>query len=168
MMSHLSSSVILFSSEWPWRAPGTPRHSASDAVTVTASGGQHFTLLQSSIFSPLTLPSPGLRQCEGRKNAAPTYHRRYPANNLRLERLPGGFRKGWDHPNDLLSVPAVTAASHSLLHAPKGDPRKPGRSPPIYASVSQKEHQVDLRRLHQVDTFKIHWLFAGYHVLLLQ
>jgi hypothetical protein len=24
--------------------------------------------------------------------------------------LPGGFRKGWDHPNDLLSVPAVTAA----------------------------------------------------------
>jgi hypothetical protein len=50
---------------------------------------------------------------------------------LRLEHLPGGFRSCWDHPNELLSVPALTVASHSLLHAPAGDPGKPGRSPPI-------------------------------------
>ena len=89
------------------------------------------SLRQLSIFSPLTLPSPGLGQCEGRKNAAPPYHRRYPANDsLGFEDLAGGFRKCWDHPTTFYPC-RPSRASHSLLHAPTGDPGKPGRSPPI-------------------------------------
>jgi len=85
--------------------------------------GQDLPLLQSSIFSPLTLPSLGLRQCEGRKNAAPTYHRRYPIENssARTHFLAASGRveitsttfypcRPWQRP------------VNSLLHAPAGDP----------------------------------------------
>jgi hypothetical protein len=52
-----------------------------------------------------------------------------PSKTLYSNTLPGGFLRCWDHPNHLLSVPAVTAASHSLLHSPAGDPWKPGWEP---------------------------------------
>jgi hypothetical protein len=53
----------------------------------------------------------------------------------------------WDHPNDLLSVPAATAVSHSLLLAPAGDPRKPGQEPTHLTRGFPREHQDRLRRL---------------------
>jgi hypothetical protein len=69
--------------------------------------------------------------------------------------FPGGSLKCWDHPNELLSVPAVTqpvtlycirpkAIRGSLEEAHLSDTRFP------------QEHQFILRRLHQVDASKAH------------
>jgi hypothetical protein len=87
----------------------------------TAASTQHF-------FAPHTaLTTAG--QCEGRKNAAPTpptISSRGPRRSNASWRLPLGVGIT---PTTFYPCRPVSVASHSLLHAPAGDPGKPGQEP---------------------------------------
>jgi len=61
--------------------------------------------------------------------------------------LPGGFLLVLGSPQRPSIRVAATAASHSLLHAPEGDPGKPGQEPTHLTLGFLAEHQEPLRRL---------------------
>jgi hypothetical protein len=131
MKAQLSSSVTFF---LPENAPARTWYS----TTLDIRGrrfcrfrGRTSALLPTSIFSPLTLPSPKLRQCEGRKNAAPQTTNDILSKTLGSNTFPGGFLKCWDHPNQLLSVPAVIEPVTLYCIRPQAIRGSLERSPPI-------------------------------------
>lgn len=81
-----------------------------------------------SFFRPSHCRHPSCGSVRGEKSG-PHIPSRYLSRRVGLDAAPGGFLGRWDRPNDLLSVPAAVAASHSLLHSPAGDRGKPGREP---------------------------------------